>query len=121
MATPQELENRYSVIRGWLESGMRTSAVSTMIQARFSVSRATAYSDIQKVSQTIQESDDGPADEEDCFDPDTVLASLQHQFNIAAAVGDVKSASQLVKSIDTVLKWRGYHTTTNGAMDRVTV
>ena len=121
MATPLELENRYSVIRGWLESGMRTSAVSTMIQARFSVSRATAYSDIQKVSQTIQESDDGPADSEDCFDPETVLASLQHQFNIASAVCDVKSASQLVKSIDTVLKWRGYHTTTSGAMDRVTV
>ena len=121
MASSQELENRYSVIRGWLESGMRTSAVSTMIQARFSVSRATAYSDIQKVSQTIQDSDDGPAESEDCFDPETTLAALQHQFNIASAVGDVKSQTQLVKSIDTVLKWRGYHTTTSGAMDRVTV
>ena len=121
MATSQELENRYSVIRGWLERGMRTSSVSTMIQARFSVSRATAYADIQKVSQTIAESDDGPAESEDSFDPESMLASLQHQFDIAAAVGDVKSTTQLVKAIDQCLKWRGYCTTTSGAMDRVTV
>ena len=109
----QEIDLRHSVIRGWLERGMRTSSVSTMVQARFGISRTAAYRDIATVSQAIQASDDGPAEGEDAaFCPDTVLASLQHQMDISTAVGDVKSQSQLVKAMDTVLKWRGYHTTT---------
>ena len=56
----QEIDLRHSVIRGWLERGMRTSSVSTMVQARFGISRTAAYRDIATVSQAIQVSDDGP-------------------------------------------------------------
>ena len=121
MTKTEEIQLRHSVIRGWLEQGMRTSTVSTMIQARFQVSRSTAYTDIQAVSQEIQMSDDGPAEEEAPLCPDTLLASLQHQFDIAAAMGDVDSMTKLVKSMDSVQKWRGYHTTTTGATQHPTV
>ena len=121
MSQLSQIEARHSVIRGWLERGMRTSTVSTMAQARFQISRTTAYRDIQAVSQEIELSDDGPAEEEAPMCPDTLLASLQHQFDISTAMGDVKSMTQLVKSMDSVLKWRGYHTTTSGATDHPTV
>jgi hypothetical protein len=121
MTKTKEIQLRHSVIRGWLESGMRISTVSTMIQARFQMSRSTAYTDIQAVSQEIQMSDDGPAEEQAPMCPDTLLASLQYQFDIAAAVGDVDSMTKLVKSMDSVQKWRGYHTTTTGALQHPTV
>ena len=121
MSKVDEIQLRHSVIRGWLERGMRTSTVSTMVQARFRVSRSTAYNDIQTVSQEIELSDDGPAEDEAPMCPDTLLASLKHQFDISTAVGDVKSMTQLVKSMDSVLKWRGYHTTSSGATDHPTV
>jgi len=121
MSHPSEIEARHSVIRGWLERGMRTSTVSTMAQARFQISRTTAYRDIQAVSQEIQMSDDGPAEGEAPMCSDTLLASLQHQFDIAAAMGDVDSMTKLIKSMDSVQKWRGYHTTTTGATQHATV
>ena len=121
MSSPSEIQLRHSVIRGWLESGMRTSAICTMIQVRFQVSRSTAYTDIHAVSQEVEMSDDGPAESEAPMCPDTLLAQLQHQFNIATAMGDVDSMSKLIKSMDSVQKWRGYHTTTTGALQHPTV
>jgi hypothetical protein len=105
----QEIEARQSVIRGWLESGMPTRTVATMISARFSVSRSTAYNEINTVSKQIDLSDDGPSIEESeaIFDQQALLASLQYQFDVSAAVGDTKSACQLVKAMDTIRKWSG--------------
>ena len=105
----QEIEARQSVIRGWLESGMPTRTVATMISARFSVSRSTAYNEINTVSKQIDLSDDGPSIEESeaIFDQSALLASLQYQFDVSAAVGDTKSACQLVKAMDTIRKWSG--------------
>ena len=105
----QEIEARQSVIRGWLESGMPTRTVATMISARFSVSRSTAYNEINTVSKQIDLSEDGPSIEESeaIFDQQALLASLQYQFDVSAAVGDTKSACQLVKAMDTIRKWSG--------------
>jgi len=109
MSKQQEIEARDSVIRGWLESGMPTRTVATMTSARFCVSRTTAYREIQKISQQIDLSDDGPSIEESeaIFDQSALLASLQYQFDVSAAVGDTKSACQLVKAMDTIRKWSG--------------
>ena len=109
MSKQQEIEARDSVIRGWLESGMPTRTVATMTSARFCVSRTTAYREIQKISQQIDLSDDGPSIEESeaIFDQQALLASLQYQFDVSAAVGDTKSACQLVKAMDTIRKWSG--------------
>ena len=107
MASQQEIEARDSVIRGWLESGMPTRTVATMTSARFCVSRTTAYREIQKISQEIDLSEDAPAQHETEFDQQALLASLQYQFDVSAAVGDTKSACQLVKAMDTIRRWSG--------------
>lgn len=116
MATSQEIEQRHSVIRGWLETGASHATVATMISARFGVSRSTAYSDIGKVQATIDASDDGPSNEE-MSEPDLagVLGMLQHQFNIAAAQGDVPAMTKLVGAIDKAKKWQGYSLSIQGS------
>ena len=105
MATANEIDQRHSVIRGWLERGIRSSAVATMASARFQISRRTAYSDIASVSSEIQISDDSPSSDEEAICQTSVLATLQHHFDIAAATGDVKSMTQLVTAIDRAKKW----------------
>ena len=116
MATTQEIEQRHSVIRGWLETGASHATVATMVSARFGVSRSTSYSDISKVQAEIDTSDDGPSNEE-MSEPDLngVLGILQHQFNIAAANGDVPAMTKLVGAIDKAKKWRGYKLTIEGS------
>ena len=116
MATSQEIEQRHSVIRGWLETGANHSTVATMISTRFGVSRSTAYEDLKKVQATIDASDDGPSNEE-MSEPDLagVLGMLQHQFNIAAAQGDVPAMTKLVGAIDKAKKWQGYSLTIQGS------
>jgi hypothetical protein len=116
MATSQEIEQRHSVIRGWLETGANHATVATMISARFGVSRSTAYSDLSKVQATIDASDDGPSTEE-ISEPDLagVLGMLQHQFNIAAAQGDVPAMTKLVGAIDKAKKWSGYSLSIQGS------
>ena len=109
MATNQEIEQRHSVIRGWLETGAAVATVATMISARFGLSRSTAYEDIKKVQEKINASPDGPSTQEmDEHDAKGVLAMLQHQFNIAAAQGDVPNMTKLVSAIDKAKKWQGY-------------
>lgn len=116
MATSQEIEQRHSVIRGWLETGASHSTVATMISARFGVSRSTSYSDISKVQATIDASDDGPSTEETSeHDVAGVLGMLQHQFNIAAANGDVPAMTKLVGAIDKAKKWQGYSLSIQGS------
>ena len=116
MATNQEIEQRHSVIRGWLETGANHSTVATMISARFGISRSTSYSDLAKVQATIDASDDGPSTEETSeHDVAGVLGMLQHQFNIAAANGDVPAMTKLVAAIDKAKKWQGYSLTLQGS------
>ena len=116
MATTQEIEQRHSVIRGWLETGAACATVATMISARFGLSRSTAYEDIKKVQATINASDDGPSTKETSeHDVAGVLGILQHQFNIAAANGDVPAMTKLVGAIDKAKKWRGYKLTIEGS------
>ena len=86
-----------------------------MVSARFGLSRSTAYSDIGKVQATIDASDDGPSTEE-TSEPDLtgVLGMLQHQFNIAAANGDVPAMTKLVGAIDKAKRWNGRTATLQG-------
>ena len=114
MATSREIEQRHSVIRGWLETGAHHSTVATMISARFGLSRSTAYDDIKKVQPLIDASDDGPSTEELEPDLNGVLGMLQHQFNIAAANGDVPAMTKLVGAIDKAKKWQGYSLSIQG-------
>ena len=115
MATSREIEQRHSVIRGWLETGASHATVATMICARFAVSRSTAYEDIKKVQPLVDASDDGPSTEE-LVEPDLngVLGMLQHQFNIAAANGDVPAMTKLVGAIDKAKRWNGRTATLQG-------
>ena len=101
----QQIEARHSVIRSYLESGIRPSDAATMASVRFRISRSTAYDDIKKVSAEIETSDDGPATDEEPISQLSVLAALQHHFNIAAATDDVKSMTQLVSAMDRAKKW----------------
>jgi len=108
----KEPEQRTSYARSLLERGVRVSSVATMLSARYAVARSTAYLDIQAAELQIQDSDDGPDSEEASqpLCPDSILAQLQHRFDIAAATGDAKEMSMLTKSIDTVKRWNGYNT-----------
>lgn len=105
MATTQQIAARHSVIRGWLESGIRPSDAATQASVRFQISRSTAYEDLRTVSDQIQISDDGPAQDEPEVCQVSILATLQHHFNIAAATGDVKAMAQLVNAIDRAKRW----------------
>jgi len=108
MATHLEIEQRQSVIRGWLESGINHSSAATMASVRFSISRSVSYDAIRQAQQTIDASDDGPAEsEQDDLNPLSILATLQHHFNIAAASGDVPAMAKLVQSMDKARAWRG--------------
>ena len=109
MANRQQIEQRHSVIRGWIESGASHATVATMISARFGISRSQAYEDIKKVQPVIDASDDGPSTDEIAeHDAEGVLGLLQYQFNIAAANGDVPAMAKLVGAIDKAKKWQGY-------------
>ena len=108
MATKAEIEQRQSVIRGWLESGITHSSAATMASVRFQISRSVSYDAIRQAQQTIDSSDDGPAEsEQDDLNPLSILATLQHHFNIAAASGDVPAMAKLVQSMDKARAWRG--------------
>ena len=101
----QQIAARHSVIRSYLEAGIRPSDAATQASVRFQISRSTAYEDIKKVSADIDMSDDGPAAEEEPISQTSILASLQHHFNIAAATGDTKAMTQLVTAMDRAKKW----------------
>lgn len=107
MATHLEIEQRQSVIRGWLESGITHSSAATMASVRFGISRSVSYDAIRQAQQTIDSSDDGPAESEQDLEPLSILATLQHHFNIAAASGDVPAMAKLVQSMDKARSWRG--------------
>jgi hypothetical protein len=107
MATQLEIEQRQSVIRGWLESGITHSSAATMASVRFHISRSVSYDAIRQAQQTIDASDDGPAESEQDLEPLSILATLQHHFNIAAASGDVPAMAKLVQSMDKARAWRG--------------
>lgn len=107
MATKAEIEQRQSVIRGWLESGITHSSAATMASVRFGISRSVSYDAIRQAQQTIDSSDDGPAESEQDLEPLSILATLQHHFNIAAASGDVPAMAKLVQSMDKARAWRG--------------
>ena len=113
MASQEAIEARRSVIRGWLESGIKHGSIAVMIQTRFQVSRSTAYNEIGAVSQEITVSDDNAQDgnftgnDPAIIDAESLLGQLQYQFDVATAMGDVKATCQPVKSMDTVRKWNG--------------
>jgi len=113
MASQGQIDARRSVIRGWLESGIKHGSVAVMIQTRFQVSRSTAYNEITTVCKDIQASDDNAqdgefrADDPQSIDAQSLIGQLQYQFDVATASGDVKNACQLVKAMDTVRRWNG--------------
>lgn len=103
-------EQRISVARTQLEAGVPMAAVATTLQARFGVSRATAYRDIGAAAAELDASDDGPSQEEHAdgpANPDDVLGVLNYHLQIAHANGDTKALCAVVASIDRVKRWRG--------------
>ena len=117
MATSQEVQVRVSYARTLLESGFKTGTICTMVQARYPVSRSTAYADIHAAQTELESCEDGPSsDEIDCLiDPDEMAAQARYMYNVAIAQGDVKQASQAVKMLDTIMKWNGRAVTLQGA------
>ena len=107
MATTQEVQLRISYARTLLESGINVQTACTMLQARFPVSRSTAYKDVNAASAEIGASDDGPASEDPTLDMDSLQAQALHMFNVSVAQGNVKDACQAIKALDTILSWNG--------------
>ena len=112
MATHQEVQARLSYASAMLERSIRTSSIATMISAKFSVSRSTAYSDITAANAELTLSDDGPSIEESSepVNTDSVLAMLQHRLEVSVATGDDKAICSLVKAMDQAKRWQGYNT-----------
>tara|TARA_R110002012_G_scaffold280543_1_gene469083 strand:+ start:160 stop:519 length:360 start_codon:yes stop_codon:yes gene_type:complete len=112
MSTHQEVQARLSYSRAMLERDVRVSSIATLISAKFSVSRSTAYNDITAAQAELKLSDDGPSIEESSepVSTDNVLALLQHRFEISVATGDDKATCSIVKAMDQVKRWNGYNT-----------
>ena len=112
MSTHQEVQARLSYSRALLERDVRVSSIATMISAKFSVSRSTAYNDATAAQAELKLSDDGPSIEESSepVSTDNVLAMLQHRFEVAVATGYDKSICSLVKAMDQAKKWQCYQT-----------
>ena len=112
MSPHQEVQARLSYSRAMLERDVRVSSIATMISAKFSVSRSTAYNDITAAQAELKLSDDGPSIEESSepVTTDNVLAMLQHLFEVAVATGDSKAVCSLVKAMDQAKRWQGYKT-----------
>ncbi len=116
LMTSQEIAQRHSYARAMLERGCRVASVATMVSAKFSVSRSTAYADVRSASEEIAASDDGPASLETCqpLDAETIQGQLAHLIDVAAAAGDIKGVCQLVKAADAAKRWQGYETSQGG-------
>ena len=105
----QEAMQRSSYARALLDRGVKPASIATMVSAKYSVARSTAYLDLQAAQAESDKSDDGPASEElGTIDPASIQAQLAHMIDVAAAVGDGKTIAQLIKSLDTVKRWNGY-------------
>ena len=112
MSTHQEVQARLSYSRALLERDVRVSSIATMISAKFSVSRSTAYNDVRSAQAELKLSDGGSSIEESAepVSTDNVLAMLQHRFEVAVATGDDKAICSLVKAMDQAKRWQGYKT-----------
>ena len=107
----QEAAARCSYARALLDRGVKPASIATMLSAKYSIARSTAYLDLQAAQAESDKSDDGPAQEElGQLDPASIQAQLAHLIDVAAATGDAKSVAQLIKSLDTVKRWNGYST-----------
>jgi hypothetical protein len=115
MATSQEVQQRVSYARTLLESGVNVQTACTMLQAKFPVSRSTAYKDVGSANAEIAKSDDGPAEEDPTIDMDSLQAQALHMFNVSVAQGNVKDACQAIKALDTILGWNGRKATLQGS------
>lgn len=102
-------EQRVSVARTQLESGLKPATVALRLQVRFAISRATAYRDITDASNAIQTSDDGPSSEE-CkapVDATDLVNELLYDARRCMAAGDYANGCKLVAAADRVKRWHG--------------
>ena len=111
-ASSAAAEARLSVARSYLEAGAKLAQVATVLQARFHISRATAYRDCAAASEQLDLCDNGPASDEIGPDPESLQALLAHRLTIACAVGDAKEIATLTKALDTAKRWTGTLQTT---------
>lgn len=79
-----------------------------MIQAKFGVSRSSAYEDLKIAQAEIDASDDGPASDEPTVCPETLQAQLVHSLDKAFAADSFKEIPKLIKALDEVKRWQGY-------------
>jgi len=108
MASQIETQQRQSYARALLETGVPVAVVATMLCARHNVSRSSAYRDVTAAHKEISASDDGPAAaEQNGPAPEEIEALLSHRLAVACATGEAKDIAAIVKSIDTVKRWRG--------------
>ena len=105
----QEALQRSSYARALLDRGVKPASIATMVSAKYSVARSTAYLDLQAAQAESDKSDYGPSQiERSEICPESIQAQLAHMIDVAAAVGDGKTIAQLIKSLDTVKRWNGY-------------
>ena len=99
---------RHSYARCLLERRVRVTSAVTMIQAKFGISRSSAYEDIKIAQAELDASDDGPAISEEITDPDSIEAQINHALDKAFATDAFKEIPKLVKCLDEVKRWKGY-------------
>ena len=108
MATQIEIQQRQSYARSLMEAGLPQARVATMISARHGIGRSSAYRDIEAAHAEMEACDHGPAaDELTAPAPEEVEALLVHRLTVACAAGEAKDVAALIKSLDTVKRWRG--------------
>jgi len=115
MATHKEVTEREDFARRLLEHQIKPVSICTMLQARYGVSRSTAYDDIHKAKAVVDASDDGPAVEDTALDVASLQGQLVYLLSRKVIEEDIKSVSQCVKALDTVNKWNGMQSTLQGS------
>ena len=106
MADQQKIKLRQQFAHDLLDSGVSVAHAASMLQTKFSVSRATAYRDTTTAAMT--DTDDGPAMSERTDDTDSLIALFKNRMVACLAVEDYKSACKLVDAMDKLQKQQGY-------------
>lgn len=106
MADQQKIKRRQDFAHDLLDSGVSVAHAAAAVQAKFSISRATAYRDTNTAAMT--DTDDGPAMGERGPDVDSLVGMLQNKIVACLALEDYKSAVKLVDAMDKLQKQNGY-------------
>ena len=102
-------QQRISVARTQLESGLKPATVALRLQIRFAIGRTVAYEIIKDASNIIQASDDGPSEAESAEPVDSadLVNEILYDARRCLAAGDYANGCKLIAAADRVKRWGG--------------